>query len=323
MKSRIKKNKWFKSFRSFFRLENRLLYLLILTFVFISSTALALSGNVKEIVADFPTPQIQKVFPPIPLLNTNATYPVISAQGVLAVDLSSGISLYEKNSDFPLLPASTTKIITALVSLDTYQLDQVLTVPAGVAVDGQKMGLYTGEQMKFENLMYGLLVYSANDSAETLAHDYPGGYDAFINAMNAKAQILSMTNSHFQNPVGLDDPAQYSTAKDLVRATEVAMRIPEFAKIVGTKQISITDVTGKTVYNLKNLNELLGKIPGVMGVKTGWTENARENLVTYMDRDGHKIIIALLGSQDRFGETEELISWIFANYTWQEVKYPY
>jgi len=100
------------------------------------------------------------------------------------------------------------------------------------------------------------------------------------------------------------------------------MRNPEFAKIVGTKQIAIQDASGKSSYNLHNINELLGVVPGVLGVKTGWTENARENLVTYMERDGHKIMIAVLGSQDRFGETKELIDWIFASYSWQEVKIP-
>jgi D-alanyl-D-alanine carboxypeptidase len=176
--------------------------------------------------------------------------------------------------------------------------------------------------MKFEDLLYGLLVYSANDAAETLAQDFPGGYDVFITAMNQKATDLSMKNSHFDNPVGLDTDGQHSTAKDLIRASEVAMRNPTFSKIVGTKNIIVKDDSGKISYSLKNVNELLGVVPGVMGVKTGWTENARENLVTYIERDNHKIMIALLGSQDRFGETKELIDWIFTNYKWQEVKYP-
>lgn len=287
---------------------------------------MALGGRVNVLVSKLPVfAEPQKSFPPIPVLSTNNNYPVLSAQGVLAVDLGSGIDLYTKNPDTPLFPASTTKIVTALVSLDTYNLDQVLTVPQGVAVDGQKMGLFPGEQMKFEDLLYGLLVYSANDAAEALARDFPAtnggtlGYDAFISAMNKKATELSMTNSHFANPVGLDQDGQITTARDLVRAAEVAMRNPEFAKIVGTKEVKISDTTGKMNYDLKNINELLGSVPGVMGVKTGWTENARENLVTYIVRDNHKVMIALLGSQDRFGETKELIDWVFASYQWQDV----
>jgi len=308
--------------------KDHFLYFVILVFVFISSSALTLSGQVS-IIRQFVTLPIQasKTFPPNPVLGVNAVYPTLSAQGALAVDLNSGVTLFEKNPDIPLLPASTTKIITALVALDTYKLDQILTVGVGVAVDGQKMGLYPGEQMTFENLLNGLLVYSANDAAEALAEEYPGGYEAFISAMNAKAKDLNMTNSHFDNPVGLDADNQHTTARDLVRASEVAMRNPEFAKIVGTKSISFSDVTGKSKYNLKNVNELLGSVPGVAGIKTGWTENARENLVTYIERDGqdgasHKIIIAVLGSEDRFGETKTLINWIFTNYNWQEVKTP-
>jgi D-alanyl-D-alanine carboxypeptidase len=140
--------------------------------------------------------------------------------------------------------------------------------------------------------------------------------------MNTKATELSMTNSYFENPVGLDGDRQVTTAKDLVRVSEVAMRNPIFSKIVGTKSITVTDVTGKSKYNLKNLNELLDSVDGVAGIKTGWTENARENLVTYVERDGHKIVIAVLGSQDRFGETKELINWIFENYNWEEVSVP-
>ncbi len=303
-----------------FSSKNNFLYLLILAFIFLSSCGLVISGEIPKFVEKLSAvAEEPKKFPPIPVLSGSSSFPVISAEGVFAVDLGSGVPLYEKDPDSPLLPASTTKIITALVAMDYFNLDSVLTIPREVVVDGQKMGLIPGEQMKVENILYGLLVYSANDAAETLAFNYPGGYNSFVLAMNDKAKSLSMDNSHFANPVGLDEDMQRSTARDLVRASEVAMRNPEFAKIVGTKQITITDVSGKNVYNLTNINELLGSVPGVMGVKTGWTENARENLVTYIERDGHKIMIAVLGSQDRFGETKELIDWIFANYKWQEV----
>lgn len=303
--------------------KNNFLFLLILSFVFIASSGLAISGNIP-VVKEFVESKIEKPknFPHIPVLLSGTGFPVISAQGAIAVDLNSGITLYEKNADAKLLPASTTKIVTALVALDYYKLDDVLTVERGVSVDGQKMGLYVGEKMRFEDLLYGLLVYSANDAAMTLAQNYAGGYDAFITAMNRKAEELSMKNSFFDNPVGLDGNSQRSTAKDLIRVSEVAMRDPVFAKVVGTKQIVVKDVTGKSSHYLKNINQLLGSVPGVMGVKTGWTKNARENLVTYIERDGHKIMIAILGSQDRFGETKELINWIFENYKWEEVK-PY
>jgi serine-type D-Ala-D-Ala carboxypeptidase (penicillin-binding protein 5/6) len=299
--------------------KDHFLYLALLAFIFISSSALSISGDFKKLITVIPVnTREDKIFAPIPVLSESSAFPIISSQGALAVDLESGISLYEKNSESPLLPASTTKIVTALVALDAYPLDQVLKV-GRVRVDGQKMGLKVGEEMKVENLLYGLLVFSANDAAEVLADNYPGGYSAFVNAMNAKAKELSMNHSNFQNPVGLDGSSQITTAKDLIRVSEVAMRNPEFAKIVATKQITVKDASEKFSYNLRNINELLGKVPGVLGVKTGWTENARENLVTYIERDGHRIMIAVLGSQDRFGETKELIDWIFGNYEWQKV----
>ncbi len=313
-----------KSNMKFLTKKNNFLFLAILVFVFVTSCALSLTGQLeitKELI-DQLSQKTTKTFPPIPVLTNGSSFPTLSAQGVIAMDLDSGITLYEKNADAKLLPASTTKIVTALVSLDEYKLDQVLTVGKEVRVDGQKMGLRVGEKMKFEDLLYGLLVYSANDAAQTLAQNYPGGYSAFIVAMNQKASELSMTNSLFDNPVGLDTNGQRSTAKDLIRVSEVAMRNPVFAKVVGTKQITISDASGNKPYNLKNINQLLGVVPGVIGVKTGWTENARENLVTYIERDGHKIMIALLGSQDRFGETKELINWIFESHKWQEVKLP-
>jgi serine-type D-Ala-D-Ala carboxypeptidase (penicillin-binding protein 5/6) len=303
--------------------KNNFLFLLMLSFVFIASSAMAMSG--KDVVVNkfiHQTNGIIKNFPPNPVLAADTAYPVLSAQGVYAVDLDSGVTLYEKNADASLLPASTTKIVTALVALDTFSPDQIITVGKEVLVIGQKMHLYPGEQMKFIDLLNGLLVFSANDAAETIAYNYPAGYDAFIVAMNLKAKELSMTNSHFDNPIGLDGTSQQSTAKDLVRASEVAMRNPTFSNIVGTKEITLTDVSGKSVYKLKNINELLGNVPGVLGVKTGWTENARENLVTYVERDNHRVMLALLGSQDRFGETKELIDWIFGNYQWREVKLP-
>jgi len=315
--------------------KNYFLFFLMISFVFISTSAMRLSASedlsekTMETGSYLGVSTYQKDFPPNPVLVDGSSFPILSAQGVVAVDLKSGVKLYEKNPDSALLPASTTKIITALVSMDTYPLDQILTVPKGVSVDGQKMGLYAGEQMRVEDLLYGLLVYSANDAAMTLAMNYPTpasgsaeGYNGFIEAMNKKVAELSMTNSYFDNPVGLDGVRQTTTARDLLHASEVAMRNSEFVKIVGTKSIVITDVTGKSKYNLKNINELLGEVPGVLGVKTGWTENARENLVTFLDRDGHLIIIVVLGSQDRFGETRQLIDWIFQSYDWQEVKIP-
>jgi D-alanyl-D-alanine carboxypeptidase len=252
----------------------------------------------------------------MPVLASDASFPILSAQGVIAVDGESGVTLYEKNGDLKLLPASTTKIMTALVSLENYNLSDVVKV-GRVNVEGQKMGLVEGEQMTFSDILDGLLIYSSNDAAEVLAANYPGGREAFVLAMNKKAMDLNLNNTHFANPSGLDELGQVTTARDMVRLSQIAMQNPHFAQVVGTKQKTVKSIDGRFTHDLKNINQLLGKVDGVLGVKTGWTENARENLITYVDRGGKKVLIAVLGSQDRFGETKEIIDWVYSSYAWQ------
>ncbi|MBL7036848.1 D-alanyl-D-alanine carboxypeptidase [Candidatus Microgenomates bacterium] len=301
-----------------------LFYLALVSFVFISTSAISLAANNPSEIGKKirPVTTLDAKYSDIPVLGESVGFPVLSSQSVMAVDLVSGVTLYEKDPLKPLFPASTTKIVTALVAMDVYNLDEVITV-GRVNVVGQKMGLVRGETITIENLLNGLLIYSANDAAEVLASNYPEGREEFISLMNQKVESLGLINTYFANPTGLDSAAQYSTVKDLVTVSKVAMRNPVFSSIVGTKEKIIKSEDGKFTHSVKNINELLGVVDGVKGVKTGWTEVARENLVTYIERDGRVIMIAVLGSQDRFGETEELIDWIFKNYTWEEVKYSY
>lgn len=294
-----------------------LFYLSILSFVFISTSALSLNPGLNNISNN----KTSKTFSDIPVLDENANYPILSAQSVLAVDLTSGVYLYEKDPQKTLLPASTTKIVTALVALDTYEFDQILKV-GKVGVEGQKMGLVWGEEIKFIDLLKGLLIYSSNDAAEVLADNHPGGRDLFIALMNKKATDLGLTGTHFSNPSGLDSLDHYSTAKDLIIISKVAMQNLTFSEIVKIQEDTVKNIDGKITHKLVNINKLLGSVDGVMGVKTGWTENARENLVTYIDRNGKKVMIVVLGSADRFGETKELIDWIYENYSWEKVIYP-
>ena len=294
-----------------------------LSLVIIVSSGLATSKlnntSKKKVVSQVLSTRSEK-FVPIPNF-TGQSYPILSAQAAMAIDLTSGVALYEKDPDKLLLPASTTKIVTALVAMDYYTPDEILIV-RNIKSEGQRMRLIFGEKLSVDALLKGLLISSANDAAEVLASEFPGGREAFISAMNTKARQLNLNNTEFKNPSGLEAVGHVSTARDLIRVSEIAMENPYFAEIVGTKEAKVVSVDGKFEHKLTNINELLGKVDGVAGVKTGWTENARENLVTYIERDGRKIMIALLGSQDRFGETKELIEWIFENYEWQEVSYP-
>ena len=295
----------------------RLFYLSLFSFVFISSSSLVLARSLNQRPVRQET--VAKTLVQRPVLGTTASFPILSAQAALAIDLDSGVSLYEKNPETPMLPASTTKIMTALVAMDYYPPETVLTV-GKIRVEGQKMGLVFGEKIKVKDLLLGLLVYSANDAAEVLAQNFPGGKEMFVLAMNLKAKELGLKKTHFTNPTGLDGENHVSTAKDLIRLADYAMQKKDFAKMVGIKETVVKSVDGKIKHRLANINQLLGEVPGVLGVKTGWTENARENLVTYLEKDGRRLLIVVLGSQDRFGETKELIDWIFGNYEWKEVE---
>lgn len=299
--------------------KDDLLYLSLLAFILISTSAISLNSGFDDLVTYIYPSKSTKTYSDLPILKNGANYPVLSAQSVMAVDLTSGVTLYEKDPNKALLPASTTKIVTALVALDTYEPEQVLKV-AKFNVVGQKMGLVTGEDIKFIDLLNGLLIYSANDAAEVLAQNHPGGRDLFIALMNKKVKDLGLNNTHFSNPTGLDNGSQYSTTRDLIVVAKYSMKNPIFAEIVGTKEKIVKSVDGKFIHKLVNINKLLGNVDGIRGVKTGWTENARENLVVYVERNNRKIMTVVLGSSDRFGETKELVEWIFENYEWQEVK---
>lgn len=299
-----------------------LLYLSLLSFVFIASSAISLNSSSVGGFINKVIPQTGKTskYSDLPVLSERVGFPTLSSQSVMAVDLSSGVTLYEKDPLRPLFPASTTKIVTALVALDEYDLNQIVVV-GKISVVGQKMGLVVGEKLTVKDLLDGLLIYSANDAAEVLAQNHPQGREYFIDLMNQKVKSLGLVNTQFSNPAGLDDASQYSNVRDLITVSKVAMNNPIFSEIVGTKEKIIKSEDGRFTHRLHNINELLGVVDGVKGVKTGWTEVARENLVTYIERDNRKIMIAVLGSQDRFGETKELIDWIFENYSWEEVAY--
>ncbi len=279
------------------------------------------NGQVEIAVPGKPLVQFIPFITPTPApypVNRTKVYPgpEVTAEGVVVYDVDSGTVMYGRNADESLAPASTTKIMTALVALDHYKLDDVVTVHT-VANDGQVMGLVAGEQMTVENLLYGALVYSGNDAAWALAEHFPGGVDAFVGAMNKKAEELHLSHTHFTNPVGYDDPEHKMTATDLTRLAAFALTNKTIAKIVAIPQITVSDVTYTHFHALTNVNQLLGKIPGVAGIKTGWTEEAGENLVTLIDRDGHRVIIVVLKSQDRFKDTITLINWIFGSFDWQ------
>jgi serine-type D-Ala-D-Ala carboxypeptidase (penicillin-binding protein 5/6) len=253
----------------------------------------------------------------LPPISKGILPPPATARSVLVLDLATEKSLYEINADTRLPIASTTKIMTALVGSQYFKPNSILTVKDGASVIGSKMGLKAGDSLSFRALLYGLLLNSGNDAAFTIAENYSGGVLGFVSAMNKKALDLGLQNTHFENPAGLDSPNQYSSAKDLSKITKEALKDYQLARIFATKDTEITTLDKKYTFKLHNLNKLLTSVAGVLGVKTGYTESAKENLVTLVDRNGNRVLIVVLGSDDRFGETTKLIDWTYANFAWQ------
>lgn len=249
---------------------------------------------------------------------TAAPAPDLTAKAIYVFDPDSGTEIYQKNSGERFYPASTTKLMTALVALSAYDLDEVLTVKSAGDALGQSIHLSAGDKLTFENLLYGLLVDSGNDVAVVLAENYPGGYTQFISRMNQKARDLKLKSTHFTNVTGLYNSDHFTTAADLTIIAREAIGNATIRKIVSTKNVTFTDITGSKKFVLESTNKLLG-IDGVRGLKTGWTPESGECLVTLVTRDGKSILVTLLSSTDRFGESTKLINWIYDNFDWNQI----
>ena len=263
-----------------------------------------------------------KVYPSSLVVSTNLKFPVlksnfipqISAQGAIIMDADSKTVLFSKNPNLRFSPASTTKIMTALTALQFFKPNDILTVKTATS-DGSVIGLLQGERMTFQNLLYALLLPSANDAALAISQNYPGGEKAFVAKMNENAKKFNLFNTHYEDPAGLLDDGDYTTPVDLARLASIAIKNPDFAKIVNTKTKTISDIGGFNVYNLDNLNVLLG-VDGVNGIKTGYTDEAGQVLVTSKVENGHTIIIVVMLSQDRFSDTEKLLGLVSGNITY-------
>ena len=296
-------------------------YLIVVTIVILFALTLSLPKQAANFLAKPPKPQVSAArttvgMYPIPT-NGFQKAPEITASSAAIIDLKTGTTLFEKNSNLKHLPASTAKLMTALIVLEKCSPQTIVTVD-DIQKIGNQMGLEAGDQVTVENLIHGLLIKSGNDAAYVLASACSDSNGNFISQMNEKARSLEMLNTRFVNPAGFDDPFQFSTAADLAKLARVAVGNPMIAKIVATKSTVVTDVSGNKNFYLENVNELLGEVNGVVGIKSGQTNGALENLITQTTRDGNSIITIVLGSKDRFTESKDLIEWAFSNYRWIE-----
>lgn len=242
----------------------------------------------------------------------------VSAKAYALVDQASGRLIAGQDVDEELPMASTTKIMTALLAVESGKLDQTITVPAeAINVEGSSMGLRPDETITLRDVVYGLMLSSGNDAANTIAFVLGGSIEGFASRMNSRAQQLGLYHTHFMNPSGLDAQGHYTTALDLARLGADAMENPDFRQIVGTKKISVTYDGIRNGRTLTNHNRLLGTLDGVIGIKTGHTRKSGRCLVTCATRNGVTLVLSTLSDPDDWDDHTALLDQGFASLTSQ------
>jgi len=240
----------------------------------------------------------------------------VAGKAAVLMEMPTGKILWEKNKAAPRPPASTAKILTALVTLDRVPLKEIVTVSiTAIANKSSAVALKNGERLAVQDLLYALLLQSNNDAALALASHISGSTPKFVQIMNQKARSLGALHSKFLNPTGLPDRGQVTTARDLALITKVALENPEFRRIVATKSYPWKSSKWEGV--LDNSNELLRSYDGAIGVKTGNTREAGYCLVAAAQRRDQTFIAVILGSQEKhvWQDAKKLLDYGFKNST--------
>ncbi len=249
-------------------------------------------------------------------LSFPVNYPTdISAKAAVLIEASTGRVISAKNADMRLPMASTTKIMTALVAIENCDVSTVVTIsPDAVGVEGSSIYLFEGEQLTLEDLLYALLLASANDAAAAIAIEVGGSIEGFAEMMNEKAREMGLSNTHFTNPHGLDDPEHYTTAAELAKIASVAMKNEVFRTIVSTRKRTIPQNDGEGVRLLVNHNKLLNSYEGCIGVKTGFTKQSGRCLVSAAERDEIELIAVTLSAPDDWNDHKTMLDYGFSLY---------
>lgn len=254
----------------------------------------------------------------LPVQIATSAPPKISAESAILMDAKTGTILYEKNSRRRSAPASTTKVLTAIIAIESGHLEDEVTVSLrSASTAGSSMHLNPGQRISLRELVTGLLLRSGNDAAVAIAEHLAGSVDNFVSIMNHKAELLGALDSHFANPHGLTAALHYSTAFDLAWITKYALTNPIFAKIVNTRETNIDwlDRRGQEHdQNLRNTNKLLWLLEEVDGVKTGTTSQAGPCLISSATRGNQQLIAVVLHDHSRWNDSMELLNFGFATY---------
>ena len=253
--------------------------------------------------------------PPQPVV-VNKNKPQLSTNFYILIDNETNQILVSENENTRIYPASTTKLVTALTALNIYPLEEVVTISKDY-VDGKVMELKSGDKVTIKTLVAGLLIHSANDAAFSLASHYPQGITGFVDQMNLLTKKYGLKNTHFINFDGLHSPDHYSTVYDLSQIARIAIQNSTLRNYVKIKSMELTDIYGQKVYKVLSTNELLGVLPEVEGLKTGWTPEASGSFIALLNIDGHYLISVVAQSDDRFNDTKILLNWAKENLTWR------
>jgi D-alanyl-D-alanine carboxypeptidase (penicillin-binding protein 5/6) len=236
----------------------------------------------------------------------------IPAHSILLKELRSGRVLFEHDTEKRLSPASLTKIMSALVILEKARLDELATVSKNAAkAPKTHLRIKVGEVFRLGDLVKAMMMVSANDACLAAVEHVGGDEEQFVKLMNAKAAALGLSDTHFSNGCGFDNPDHYSTAEDLAKLSEVAMQNATFRNLVKAEREIITPVSGYRAYVLHNTNRLLGRIPGVEGVKTGFTSKAGRCLIAKVSQNGSDLLLVILNSNRRWTTAKSLIDYGF------------
>lgn len=241
-----------------------------------------------------------------------AQTPYISAQSSAVIDVSTGKLIYEKNANRPMLIASLTKIMTAIVALEYGDLADRVTVSLNAyGEEGSSIYLKAGQEISLEDLLYGLMLRSGNDAAVSIAEHIGGSEEGFAVMMNDTARLIGMRHSHFVNPSGLDAPGHFSTAHDMAMLTAYALMNPHFREIVQTPLKRIAFPEQNVAYLWRNKNKMLRLYPGSDGVKTGYTKKAGRCLVSSATRNGRQIAVVTLKASSDWSDHRLLLNYGF------------
>ena len=241
--------------------------------------------------------------------------PSVSAKSAILIEAESGKVLYQQHAFRRLPMASTTKIMTAIVALESGDVKRTVTVsPDATGIEGSSIYLYPNEQLTMEELIYALLLESANDAATAIAIEVAGSEEAFAALMNRKAEALGLMATHFTNPHGLDHEDHYTTAYDLAKIAAYALQNPLFATICGTTRKTVPLKGDEGTRVLVNHNKMLSRYEGAIGIKTGFTKRSGRCLVSAATRDGLTLIAVTLGAPDDWNDHTAMLDFGFFSY---------